>query len=505
MPSWSPFAHLQADKVDLYRAILAAFRDAQTRFQSYLRPADVVRILRAQGYTLGQTDGVDAELHKLASWGNLTAHPDTAEVTTVEDFYRPRFLFQLSQPGEAAERALSVYAAAVEEQGELQTAALDDILRLLEELRVLAGDTTPDAARAWAVLDALRTRFEGLVDQARVFMAGLLRAVDLHGVEAQRLVAYKERLLQYLERFLAQLVATSASIAALLLALPEAGLLRLARAAAGREVADRLDASEPAVAVETERWLARLDGVRSWFLPRAGAPPQSEELRRRAREAIPALLAAIATHNERRLARTDRVADLRVLARWFAECESDEEAHRLWRAAFSLAPARHLSVDEETVAAWDEAGASASTAWGAAPPMAITPRLRATGRAARKGRPGNVIDRSEQRALLQRWRAEESASLAAAEAHLATGAPLRLSELRTLQDGAFALLLELLAEALAAGTPEVTSADGRFRVRLLAPPPTPGGEPARAVVTTQAGTFTGPDYTITVTRAEDAA
>lgn len=497
MPPWSPFAHLQADKVELYRAILVAFRDAQTRFQSYLRPADVARILRAQGHGV---EGVDAELHKLAAWGNLTAHPDTAEVATVEDFYRPRFLFQLSQPGEAAERALTVYAAAVEEPGELQTAALEDILRLLEELRLLAGEDPPDAARAWAVLDALRTRFEGLVDQARLFMAGLLRAVDLHGVEAQRIVAYKERLLQYLERFLAQLVATSASIAELILSLPEAGLGRLARAAAGRDVADRLDPSAAAVAVETERWLARLDGVRSWFLPRAGAPPQSEELRRRAREAIPALLAAIAAHNERRLARTDRVADLRVLARWFAECESDEAAHRLWRAAFSLSPARHLSVDEETRAAWEDAGAGAATRWGEAPPMSITPRLRATGRAARRGRPDNVVDRSAALALLQRWRAKESEAWAAAEAHLATGAPLRLSQLAELREGAFVLLLELLGEALATGTTEVTSADGRFRVRLV--PPT---DAARAVVTTETGTFAGPDYTITVTRAAEAA
>ena len=230
MSTWSPFAHLQADKAELYRAILAAFREAQARFQSYLRPADVVRSLRAQGHA---AENVDAELHKLAGWGNLSAHPDTAEVTTVEDFYRPRFLFQLSQPGEAAERAIAVYTAAVEEQGELQTAALEDILRLLEEVRVLAEEEPPDAARAWAVLDALRARFEGLVGQARVFMAGLLRAVDLHGVEAARLVAYKERLLQYLERFLAQLVATSATIAELLLALPSPGLAALARAAAG--------------------------------------------------------------------------------------------------------------------------------------------------------------------------------------------------------------------------------------------------------------------------------
>jgi uncharacterized protein (TIGR02677 family) len=493
MPSWSPFAHLQADKAELYRAVLTAFQDAQARFQSYLRPADVARLLRARGHAV---DAVDAELHKLVEWGNLSAHPDTAEVATVEDFYRPRFLFQLSRDGEAAERAVALYVAAVEEPGELQAAALEDILRLLQELLALATEEVPDAARAWAVLDALRTRFQGLVEQARVFMAGLLRAVDLHGVQAQGLLAYKERLLQYLERFLAQLVAMSASIAEVLLALPDAGLGALARAAAAREVADRLHASEAAVAVETERWLARLDGVRSWFLPTGGAPPQSEELRRRAREAIPALLAAIAAHNERRLARTDRVADLRVLARWFAECDSDAAAHQLWRAAFSLAPARHLSVDEDTVTRWEESGATAATSWSAAPPMAVTPRLRATGRAARQGRPDNVVDRSAELAFLQRLRAQEAAALAAAEARLATGAPLRLSQLGTLDDGAFALLLDLLGEALATGVREITSSDGRFSVELVAPED--GGH---AVVETPSGNFAGPDYTLTVRRA----
>lgn len=492
MPSWSPFAHLQADKAEFYRAILATFRDAQTRFQSYLRPADVVRLLRARGHAV---EGVDAELHKLVEWGNLTAHPDTAEVATVEDFYRPRFLFQLSHEGEAAERALGVFLAAVEEPGELQAAALEDIHRLLQELHGLAAEEAPDAARSWAVLDALRARFEGLVEQARVFMAGLLRAVDLHGAHTDRLVAYKERLLQYLERFLAQLVAMSASIAEVLLALPEPGLVRVARAAAGREVADRLDATAAAVAGETERWIARLDGVRSWFLPSNGAPPQSEELRRRAREAIPALLAAIASHNERRLARTDRVADLRVLARWFAECDSEEAAHQLWRAAFSLTPARHLSVDEETVARWEEGGVTAASSWATAAPMAITPRLRATGQAARKGRPDNVVDRSAERAFLQRLRAQEAAALAAAEARLATGTPLRLSQLGALDDGAFVLLLDLLGEALAAGTTEVTSSDGRFHVALLLP-----DDGVRATVETPSGTFTGPDYRLTITR-----
>ncbi len=60
----------------------------------------------------------------------------------------------------------------------------------------------------------------------------------------------------------------------------------------------------------------------------------------RASAAIPQLLSAIGALNERRSGRSDRSADFRVLATWFAGCANDAEAHRLARAAFALNPAR---------------------------------------------------------------------------------------------------------------------------------------------------------------------
>jgi uncharacterized protein (TIGR02677 family) len=82
--------------------------------------------------------------------------------------------------------------------------------------------------------------------------------------------------------------------------------------------------------------------------------------------------------DDRRIARSDRSADLRALALCFAQPDSDAEAHRLWRASFALAPARHVTIDGETLAARDEAPVSAQTSWLQAPPIDIAPRLRST-------------------------------------------------------------------------------------------------------------------------------
>jgi len=65
--------------------------------------------------------------------------------------------------------------------------------------------------------------------------------------------------------------------------------------------------------------------------------------------AIPDLLTALGDLNDRRLARSDRVADLRCLARWFAEAPDDDSAHRLWHAAFVLSPCSQTDLQAEAV------------------------------------------------------------------------------------------------------------------------------------------------------------
>lgn len=491
------FAHLVAERAALYRAVLDVFVEARGRFQAYLRPADVLAALRAQGHPVERVDDL---LDQLATWGNLSAHPDTAEVATIEEFYRTRFLFQLSREGEAVEAAVAAYVANLERTGELQAAALEDVLRFVRELTQLAGQEPVDSAQAFNVLRALQDRFGGLVEQARTFMAGVQRAVDLQGAELDALLQFKDSLIQYLERFIGQLVAVGAEVAAMLEALDPARVLALASAAARRELVDRLDVGPEATLAATDAWRGRIEGIRTWFLPSPGAPSQAAELRRRAREAIPALLAAVAAHHDRRTRRSDRVTDLRTLARWFADAETDAEAHRLWRAAFTLAPARHLEVDEASRTTWADAGVTAATPWAAAAPLVLSPRLRATGRHARAGRPDTIVDRSAERAILATRRAEDANRFALAEAVFATGEPRALSTLPVLDEVAFDLLLDLLADGVVGAGAEVLGSDGRFHVRVQAP-----ADGAAARVVSERGTLIGLDYVLTVRRAAEVA
>ena len=504
------FRHVSAEKAAFYRAIMDVFAAAKRQYRLQLRPDEVHAEAR---WPAGppRVEEVNAALTQLADWGNLQSQPDTARVATLNDFYRARFLYRLSQGGEAVEAALTVFLQTLQRRAELQTVALEDIASRLQTLQSLLDTETaelgpdkgPDVAKAHEVLRDLVRVFESLADNAQAFMAGVARSIELQQAEATAVVGYKRRLIDYLERFMGDLVRRSDAIARLVHALApriDAVLLlvaeREARDAAPGDAQDHADEKFRRWQAWRERWR----GLRGWFLQTGQEPPQAELLRARARAAIPQLLGAIAAINERRSGRSDRSADFRMLAGWFAACADDDEAHRLARAAFALNPARHFSLNPQA----DDA-LPASTRWADAPPLQVNPRLREYGEAAPRGPMAKVRDRSEERARMAGQLAEESRQVDAARRRLATGRAALLSELGELDTHAFGLFLNLLGEALAEqsgpeSAVERQTGDGLLHIRLE-----PLAAGSRARIVTSAGVFAGRDHRLTITPTQEMA
>lgn len=486
------FSYLNAEKAEAYRAVMRVFVQAKARFALHLRPADVRDSLAGKSTDGRETLEVDSLLGKLCEWGNLAAHPDTADVTTVEDFYRPRHLYQLTGEGEAAERAIDFYFDSLKKPGELQTTALDDIRSLLRELELLAGEVELDGSKVHRVLKELSSRFEELTSRAHSFIGSLQRTIDLHGFALDAFLTYKQTLIDYLERFIGQLTVATVEIANHLLAIDKHGVDRLLGVAAQRDLADAFNAQEGDHGIALAVWHGRWDGLRAWFLRQGGQLSQADVLRSRARAAIPALVNAVANLHDRRVNRSDRVQDLRVLARWFAQAENDQQAHRLWRAAFALTPSRHLQVNEDTLDARDADPVTSATSWLDAPPIEVAPRLRRVGRSAARGPAKAIVDRSRQKVILASAMADEAQQICAARQRLATGRPMRLSEMGFLRAPEFALFLDLLDEALTrkiqpSDAVETTSSDGTLVICLW-----PADGPA--TIDTDAGWLSGRDH-----------
>jgi uncharacterized protein (TIGR02677 family) len=495
-----PFNHLGVPHAEQYRRLLRVFSRAKERFIVHLRPEDVAAELRVDADEK-LTDALDT----LVGWGNLRADVDTSRVTTVEDFHRKRSLYQLTAEGHAAEQAIAFYEEAIGRRGQLQSVALADIAAQLQALLTLARESDPDPAKIHLLLLSVAERFSSLADNAQAFMSALRRAIDFSDGDVDGFIAYKERLIDYINRFIADLANSGAQIAVLLTDLEAAGHDRLLMVAARREAADAApegadatqalaDAAEQAL----DAWRNRWRGLDDWFTSRdAGHPSQARLLRQAAVTAIKQLVDTVGLLNERRSGRSDRSADFAALARWFAQAPDDAAAHRLWRAAFGLSPARHMSVTGDTADEWENV--PPGTPWAEAPPIRISPQLRRTGSYERRGKPSQVRDRSAARDLLRRQAEREAAQTAAARRQLHTSEPMLLSGLDVLDPRAFRLFLSLLGDALAAraaGDAEVktVTSDGSLGVRLRLVP-----EGGTVAIKTEDGVLTGPEHIIEIT------
>jgi uncharacterized protein (TIGR02677 family) len=496
---FKPFTYLATQNAGLYRQVTLAFVAAKRRFVVHLRTEDVLAELATDAPADPRAVG-DA-LAQLVEWGNLRADPDTSRVTSVEDFHRARFLYQLTPAGEAAERALAVFDEQLGRRGALQAVALEDIATGLRALHELTHDPTPDVGRTGLVLRDLVRRCGDLAENAQAFMGSLQRTIDLYELDIDAFRAYKDRLIDYLERFIKDLTGIGGEIAELLGELEPAAVDRLLTLVAHRDAEDAApgpgateDFREAAFATELASWHERWLGLRQWFISTSEHPSQAKLLRARARKAIPDLLAVVAMLNERRAGRSDRTADFRELAVWFAQAPDEAAMHRLWQATFGLHSSRHLTLDADTAQARRNQPVPPATSWREAPRLLISPRLRRTGSYERRGKPNRVIDRSQERRLLTERAAAEADQTAGARARLVSDLPIRLSDLDHLDPDAFSLFLALLGEALSAGRPgereiRATTGDGSLEILLAA---IPGAAPV--VIRTDAGVFRGPDH-----------
>src|SRR5271169_2377431 len=490
------FGHVIAENAPLYRSILDVFAASKRQFRLHLRP-DEVLVEAAWPAGLPTLETVQQALAQLVEWGNLESQPDTARVATIEDFYRKRLLYRMTSGGEAVEAVLRSFVEALVRRAELQSVALDDIRARLIYLGELMRESPSDAAKVHGALRDLVHVFEGLSNNAEAFMAGLARTIELQRAELAAVMSFKTRLIDYLQRFIGDLVTRSSQIAELLadLRLLERPMLQIAAERDARNAApDDFEMDAVAVDARLIAWNERWAGLARWFVSDGRDRAQAELLRASALSAIPRLLQAVSLLHERRAGRSDRAADFRRLAVWFAAAGSDTDAHRLWRAAFALSPARHLSlaVTDEKV--------GANVPWRDAPGITVLPKLREQGVLPTRGAPPRILDRSEERNLLAARVAAEAAETESARQRLATNRETRLSELGRLDKSTFRLFLMLLGEALATQTDpnepvERLTSDGTLMVRLI-----PLDPRSQAEIPTDLGIFRGRDHRILIHR-----
>ncbi|MFF0863559.1 TIGR02677 family protein [Nonomuraea sp. NPDC003560] len=520
------FRFATTERADLHTALLGVLGAAAERLEPALTAGEVRDRLRDRGWyaPVGEHDLTGA-LRQLAGWRLVEVVFDhAAGFATAEEYERGNLRYALTAQGEAAHAGLrqasaTLATATPASGGALHAAVLDAVADRLEELEALLADPDPGRdRRVFTCLRELECHLDGLRSDTVRLNGELRRLLRADGAGVGTFHEAEAATVAYLQEFLTGLEQRGETVARALRGVAARGVGVLhTRALAGADL-PRIPGTDPATPWLAARAAAWAE-LRQWFDPDlvpapesgstgsggtgsggtgsggtgSGGGPRLRRLQEVAGEAIVTLLGLLDRVTAARRPASGAAADFRALARWFATAPAEDDAHRLWDAAFGLGPARHAHLghaDAELV--------PAGTPWAEAGPVAVSALLRSRGRTERMGRTGRVRDVAALRAERRARAEKEHAGLEAAWRALATTGSVRLSQLGALDHDTLGRLLDLLGRALAArpdatGLRRAVTSDGRVEVVLRAP-----GDGAVAVLRTSEGWFRGPDYLLDV-------
>lgn len=420
-----------ADSSPIYAAILDVLVGAKERYQVQVRTDEIAGELSAAGF---DTTTVTSSLEQLKDWGAVTWTQDTSRVARLEDFNRRRELWQLTAAGHAAHESILRVLGAAERSGSLQRALIRDIRDNLDALAAALDDG--DVTRTYLRMRDLDGALRDLAANARDFharMAELRRDTEL---EPDRFLAYKHVLLTYLQDFLDDLLRDRSRVGAQIAAVEGRGFDRLMRLTAEGDDSAGLFGDSDVATIWRHRW----QGLAAWFRPEpAGSSTTgADELAAATTAAIRDLMAFLRKLTESATRPITRASELLHLARWFARSDA-VEAHRLFDAAFGLAPPYRLGQKEI-----DPDRTSVAVSWFDAAPVEVPVTLREYGKRAPAPPPSPAADYSEtKRRIAADHQLRRQARLDAARQLVA-----RPIADRVLTHGEMALFLELFDRAL---------------------------------------------------------
>jgi uncharacterized protein (TIGR02677 family) len=483
------FGYVTADNRVAYLWVLRAFDAARASYHVVLHTTEVAATLAGLAADHpGCPDPAGLELPRLldalVDWGVLDRGQDGARATTLAEYRNRHSVYQFTEAGYRAHRAVESVLVASLDDSSLSRLVFADLLADLKALG--AANLAGDAEEVYRKLNRLDRALADVAERAARFYHMLSDLGRTHDVRPEVFLAHKDALIAHLRDFHDELQRYTPRLREAVHEVEATGLERLVEAAA--EADDRLFATP---AERLEDWRRRWAGLRSWLAPPGvDARSEADRLAGATMAAIGDVLALLRRVTEARRGGVSRESQLRHLAAWFTDAGSADAAHALFDAVFGLGAPRHVGV------AYDDPEAIATRlSWWDAPAVELSRTLVQSGRAPGQGngRPARV-ERSDvaRRRLRERQLTEERRQVEAA-AGLADNDAL-LDEAQT---GVLLRLLDIGLAARAAGRADAPLAAAAFGVRLTLTP-TPG---RFKTVLTKAGRLHLDGYALTVTAA----
>jgi len=438
------FAFTNAEKRAEYLWVLRAFDHARANYVVLLHAGEIAEILGRiagddqAGGAGGRlaADEITPLLEQLHLWAVLERSYDGSRAATLAEYRNRHFVYQFSQAGYLAFRAVEDVLGARLEDSALSRLALPDLLADMRELA--EANRAADSDLIYRKLSRLDATLSDMATRAAQFYLTLGDLVRTTEITPESFLAHKDALLTHMREFSSDLARYAPKLAEAIAAVEETGIDPLIARAATSDERVFLALGE-----REEDWRSRWSGLKHWFVTEAGVS-ESDRLREGTMSAIAAVLSLLRRVTETRRGGVSRESQLRHLAGWFAAAPTEDAAHALYQVVFDLGRPRHLSMLHPDADVIPE-----SRSWWEAPPVEISRTLAETGRTPSPGLPGRVQRNDASVRRLRDAQLAGQRARATAAKSLAAGGVYD----RVLDEQETEVLLSLLNAALTARVP----------------------------------------------------
>ncbi len=351
--------YLNVINVGRYRCVMRYFYEQHQKLRYWLKPEEVFRGVRDYGlldeYTLEQCQ---KDLDQLVEWKNLIPRHDGGRASTIEEYLRKKFRYQMTPYSVEIERMVEGLEKIRGYGGSLEPTLLETIFNGLRSLlsKQDGNYEEGEAARIWkSVYDAFRQ----LTEDAADYIASLQSSKAEELMMTEAFLAYKTALTLHLQNFVRGLQVYGMKIEGILPRItPETRDIFFERVLADWARVPKLD--EPPSPEEERRRLEReWQSLVRWFIGDNRDSSDMQFLEQATKDAIAKVVRCALRIQEKQRSGVSRRRELEYLGQWFFRLSSLEEAHELAAYAFGLYRTRHFQgidnkgTDSAEVSMWD--------------------------------------------------------------------------------------------------------------------------------------------------------
>lgn len=341
-------AYLTAPSAAQYRTILRFFYEQHERMRDYLTPEEVLQYVRSfPQFEDYDEDVLHQNLAKLVEWNNLSARQDMTNARTIEEYKKKRFKYYPTPYTIQIERMLIELENIVDDRfkGSLEPSQFERLLDALQKL----DQQSDNADRSMHVWEDILRSFKTIRTSTADYIAYINSEKTDQRMQSEAFLVYKAQFTNYLRDFIVSLQKTSAQIKELLERHTKRSLLPFFQKLVEKEKSiPRLE--EVGVSDEQllERYTETYHSIQRWFLDVDGQKSELEVLQWQTNEMIRRITRYVQRLGERQHHFKSRRNDYVHLAKWFAKCETLEEAHKISAIVFGAMQVKHVQLKKHT-------------------------------------------------------------------------------------------------------------------------------------------------------------